>query len=71
MDRILKLGLLVCFAGLAFMLLQHQNELYVSLIVAPAVGLIGCALLILVALGSIVRPSREFNGAVANEGSEA
>jgi len=53
------------------MLMNHQNELFVSLIVAPAIGLIGCALLIIVALGSLVRPAREFNGSVLNEGSEA
>ena len=71
MYRILTLGLLACLAGLALMLMNHQNELFVSLIVAPAIGLIGCALLIIVALGSLVRPAREFNGAVSNEGSEA
>jgi ABC-type nickel/cobalt efflux system permease component RcnA len=71
MYRILNLGLLACLAGLALMLMNHQSELFVSLIVAPAIGLIGCALLIIVALASIVRPAREFNGAVSNEGSEA
>jgi ABC-type nickel/cobalt efflux system permease component RcnA len=71
MYRILNLGLLGCLAALTLMLMNHQSELFVSLIVAPAIGLIGCALLIIVALASIVRPAREFNGAVSNERSEA
>ena len=71
MIRILNLALLGCLAGLALMLLNHQSELFVSLIVAPVIGLIGCALLIIVALASIFRPARDFNGAVSNEGREA
>ena len=65
----LKLGLLACCAILAAMLMNQQRELFVSLFLAPAIGLIGCVLLIVVALGSIVRPARDFSS--SNEGSDA
>jgi hypothetical protein len=71
MYRILNLGLLACLAALALMLMNHQSELFVSLIVAPAIGLIGCALLIIVAFRSTVQPARDFSGSGSNEGREA
>src|SRR5260221_11295076 len=59
MDTMPRYGLLACCVLLAYMLLDGQSGPFVHLIVAPALGLIGSLLLILVALASMHHFSRK------------
>ena len=59
MDKLLKYGLLVCCVSLALMRLNAQSDPFSHLIVAPVLGLIGSAVLILLALATLRRDWRE------------
>ena len=59
MDKLLKYSLLACCILLAVMLLNAQSGPFIHLIVAPALGLVGSSVLILLALASLRRDSRE------------
>ena len=66
----LKLSLLACCALLAFMLMNPQSGPFVHLIVAPALGVLGALLLILLGTGSLLR-SRKVGAAHPHERSDA
>lgn len=70
MDRILKIALLGCCMLLVYMLWSEQSGPFVHLIVAPAIGLLGSALLLLLAVGAMLHHAREFRVARAREGSD-
>jgi hypothetical protein len=70
MNWIVKVGLVASCTALAFILINGSRDMFIILIVAPAIGMIGCIFLAAAALGSMLRPAAGINGTAMYDGGE-